>query len=174
MTQINLFMKQKQTQGHRKHLWLLEGKGGRKGKKLGVLDQQCKLLHIKETAKPYCIAQGIYSYPVTSHNGKEHQKEYASICTTESLCCPLETNTTMKINYSSILKNTVFLNGVSIHPCSKQHSLLTTAQGGNNSSVPAIITSTIRKCGIYTSKEILLTLTKEKRNSDIYYNMDEL
>ena len=33
MTQMNLFMEQKQTQGHRKHLWLLKEKGGRGGKK---------------------------------------------------------------------------------------------------------------------------------------------
>ena len=30
---MNLFMEQKQTQGHRKHLWLLKEKGGRGGKK---------------------------------------------------------------------------------------------------------------------------------------------
>jgi len=40
-------------------------------------------------------------------------------------------------------------------------ALFTTATRWKNSSVPSIIISIITKCGIYVSKEILLTLKKK-------------
>ena len=43
-------------------------------------------------------------YSVINHNGKECEKEYEYIHITGSLCCIPQTNTTLLINYTSILK----------------------------------------------------------------------
>ena len=46
--------------------------------------------------KGLLYSRGNYiQYPVISHNGKEHAKEY--VCITESLCCTAEINTTLQI-----------------------------------------------------------------------------
>ena len=51
-------------------------------------------------------------YFVITYEGKESEKEYTHthtyiytyVCITESLCCTLETNTTLLINYTPTLK----------------------------------------------------------------------
>ena len=84
MTHINLFMKQKDTQGHRKQTWLPKGMGGYK--LVGVCHWQIQTTIYKINNKVLLYSMGNYiQYPVINHNGKEYEKEYVYICITESL-----------------------------------------------------------------------------------------
>ena len=58
---------------------------------------RCKLGHVGWINNMVLVySTGNYiQYPVISHNGKEHAKEY--VCITESLCCTAEINTTLQI-----------------------------------------------------------------------------
>ena len=50
-------------------------------------------------------------YSVMAYMGKEGRKKVdVCICITDSLCCTAETNTTVQINYISIIKNYTFPN----------------------------------------------------------------
>ena len=55
------------------------------------------------TSEDLLYSTGNYiQYLVITHNGKESEKEMCvciHVCVTEPLCCTLETNTTLKINY---------------------------------------------------------------------------
>ena len=54
------------------------------------------LLYIKEINKGLLYSTGKYTqYLVINQNGKEYEKKYVYLCITESLCCTLETNTTL-------------------------------------------------------------------------------
>ena len=81
-----------------------ESRGGGMGWEAGI--SRCKLLYIEwinNKVLLYCTGNYI-QYPEINHNGKEYKKN-VHICITESLCCTAEINTTLLINYTSILKN---------------------------------------------------------------------
>ena len=62
---------------------------------------RCKLLcreWINNKGLPYSTQNYIW-HPGLNHNGKENEKNVC-ICTTESLCCPAEINTTLNVNYT--------------------------------------------------------------------------
>ena len=66
--------------------------------KFGI--SKCKLVSvgwINNKVLPFGTGNYI-QYPMINHNGKDHEKE----CMTKSLYCTTETNTTLKINYTSV------------------------------------------------------------------------
>ena len=89
MTQMNLSMKQKQTQRQRTDLWQPRGRrsGGGMDWEFGI--SRCKLLYREcINNKVLLYSTGNYiQYPVINHNGKEYEKECIYIGITESLCC---------------------------------------------------------------------------------------
>ena len=97
MTQLNLSTKQKQSHRHREQTCGCQaGVGeGEEGMDWEFGISRCKLLHIERiNNKILLYSTGNYiQYLVINHNGKESEKE--CICTTESLCCTAETNTTL-------------------------------------------------------------------------------
>ena len=70
------------------------GLGGGKDWEFGI--DRCKLLYIEWINKALLYSIGNYiQYSVINHNGKEYIKKNVYICTTESLCCTVEINTTL-------------------------------------------------------------------------------
>ena len=92
----NLFI-ETDSETQKTDLRLPKGKGGG-----GWINQEFgisrhKLLYIKQINNKvllYSIGNDI-QYPVINWNGKEYEEEYVYLCITESLCCTLETNTTL-------------------------------------------------------------------------------
>ena len=76
---MNLSMKQKQTHRQRQETCGCQGMG------VGGMDQQFgisrgKLLHTEWINKVLLYSTGNYiQYPITSHNGKEYEKECVSV-----------------------------------------------------------------------------------------------
>ena len=61
------------------------------------------LIYIKQTInKDLLLTETSSQYSVMTYMGKESKK--VDICITDSLCCTAETNTTVYINYTPILK----------------------------------------------------------------------
>ena len=61
------------------------------------------LLYIKQIInKDLLLTETSSQYSVMTYMGKESKK--VDICITDSLCCTTETNTTVYINYTPILK----------------------------------------------------------------------
>ena len=66
---------------------------------------RCKLVYIEWINNRVLLysTENYIQCPVINHNGKEYEKEYIRyICITELLCCTVEINTTLEINYTSI------------------------------------------------------------------------
>ena len=103
MTQMNLFVKQKQNYRHKEQTGgsvvggsKREEFGGGMECKVGV--SRCKLLYreLINSKVPLHSAENYIQYPDKPY-GKEYiKKEY--ICLTESLCCTAEINTTLEVN----------------------------------------------------------------------------
>ena len=94
-----------ETDSQRTDLWLPRGRG-QEGKDWQFRISRCKLLYIgwiNNRVLQYSTGNYI-QYPVINHNGKEYEKEYIYVYTSESLCCTAEINTTLQINYTSIKK----------------------------------------------------------------------
>ena len=74
MTQMNLFMKQKQTHGHREQTCGCQGRGDGGGKNWEFGVSGCKLLYIGWiNNKVLLYSTGNYiQYPIKNHNGKEY------------------------------------------------------------------------------------------------------
>ena len=92
---MNISTKQKQTHRHREQTCGCQGGGGvGVGKDWEIGISRCKILcigWINNKVLPYSTGNYI-QYPLINHNGKEYEKY---ICTTESLCCIAEINTTL-------------------------------------------------------------------------------
>ena len=73
---MNLFMKQKQTHRRRKQTYGYQR--GMEGHKLGVWDQQYKLLHIKQINNKSLTVEHreLYSLSCNNLSWKEYEKEY--------------------------------------------------------------------------------------------------
>ena len=71
---VNYYETETDSKTQKTNSWLSEGKwvGEDINKEFGI--SRCKLLYIKETTKPYSIAQGNIQYPVINHNGKEYER----------------------------------------------------------------------------------------------------
>ena len=87
----------KQTHRHRKQTCGCQGRrrcGGGMDWEFGI--SRCKLLYSEWIDnKVLLYSTGNYiQHPMINHNGKEYEKECICICTTESLCCTAEINTT--------------------------------------------------------------------------------
>ena len=94
-----------------------KGEGGGKGMEWEFGVSKCQLLYTEQISKKILLYTGNYiQYPMINHNGKEYEKECIYICITESLCCTVEINTKLLVNYTSIKKK-LFL---------KNHYLLST------------------------------------------------
>ena len=63
--------------------------------KWGVWISRYKLLLYKADEQQGPTIRHYIPYPVINLSGKEYEKEYVSICITESLCYTFETNTTL-------------------------------------------------------------------------------
>ena len=92
MAQMNLSTKQKQTHIENR-LVVAKGEGGRRRKNWKSRISRCKLLYIGWiNNKVLLYSTGNYiQQPMINHNGKAHKKE----CISESLCCTVETGTTL-------------------------------------------------------------------------------
>ena len=84
--QINISTKQKQTYRHREQPFGCQGGEGLGSDGLGVWDSQRQTINIGWiNNKVLLYSTGNYiQYPVTNYNGKEYEKEYIYICTTET------------------------------------------------------------------------------------------
>ena len=107
MTQMNIFMKQKQTHRHREQTCCCQGGCGGGGMDWESGISGSKLLYrewIKSKILLYSSGNYI-QYNVINHNGKEKFKVYTRTHTyiyiTESLCYTAKINTAFEISYSS-------------------------------------------------------------------------
>ena len=100
---MSLYMRQKQSQRHRKQTCGCQGGGEVEEGWIGSLGLADTNYYIQDgqTTRPYCRAQRTQHFMIR-HNGKEREKEYIDTYITKSLCCTAETNTTLCINYTSI------------------------------------------------------------------------
>ena len=95
---MNLFTKQKQTHRLRKQTYGYQrGKGGGGGINQEVRINIYTILYIKQIInKDLLYTTGnCTQYSVRTYMGKESEKEQIYVCTTDSLCCTPETNTTL-------------------------------------------------------------------------------
>ena len=100
---MNILMKQEQTHSHREQTCGCQGGvGGRDG--LGVWGQQMQTIiyRIDRQQGPIIQHRELYSISCDKPLEKNRKKNvyiythtYAYICTTESLCCAIEINTTL-------------------------------------------------------------------------------
>ena len=94
---MNLFTKQKETHRHRKQSYGCQrGNWGGINWEFGI--NRNTLLCIKQINNKDLLynTRNYIQYPVITYNGKESEKNILTyIYKTESLCCALETNTTL-------------------------------------------------------------------------------
>ena len=108
MTHMNKYTKHKQTHRHRQQSCGCPGEGDRGGMDWEFGISRCKLVYlewINNNVLMYNTGNSI-QYHVIKHIEKNMKKEYIythiHIYKIESLCCRVEINTTLKINYTSI------------------------------------------------------------------------
>ena len=106
MTQINLSMKRNRIMDIENRLVVAKGEEVGGGIEWEVGASRCKLLYIEWINNKVLLytTENYIQYPMVNHNGKDIKKECIYICINESLCCTAVINTTLQINYNSILK----------------------------------------------------------------------
>ena len=95
MTQMNIPMKQKQTDRHREQICGCQARGGSRGwKNWEFVINKCKLLYIGWINNKVLlyVTENHIQYPMKNYNGIEYERVY--ICIMDSLCCAIEMNTT--------------------------------------------------------------------------------
>ena len=114
---MSLSTNQKQIHRHRDQICGCQGAGGQMNWELGI--SRCKLLHVEWVNNRLPLYHTGKEPHVINHNGKEYEKDvcvcvyiYICVCITESLCCRVEVNTKLYINYTST--KLLFLKGLSL------------------------------------------------------------
>ena len=82
MTQMNLFMKRKQTHRHRTDLWVPRGKGPGEGWSGKLRSAEASFyIYETKTARSLSYSAGNYiQYPGMTHNAKAYKKDCMCVC----------------------------------------------------------------------------------------------